>query len=153
MHKLNCNKKFYSKYNYPDIKELRSKHIHLIKKILSYANLSVNSLKNKDVLDAGCGTGDKAIFFSLKGANVTGIDFALGQLLKAKEKANKQNTKVKLVKTDILNPYLDKLGKFDYIFCLGVLHHTQDPKKGFNNLCKLLKKDGIIVIALYHRYS
>jgi len=147
------NQEFYSKYNYPNLNTWKKQHYSLMKKILSYANLSFDDLKNKKILVAGCGTGEKALFFASKGAKVTAIDFALGQLQKAKEKANNKNLKIKLIKADILNSDLEKLGKFDYIFCLGVLHHTPNAKKGFLRLTKLLKKDGIILIALYHKYA
>jgi 2-polyprenyl-3-methyl-5-hydroxy-6-metoxy-1,4-benzoquinol methylase len=147
------NKQFYSTYQYPNIKGLGKTHSSLMKKIISYANLTSKDLQGKEILDAGCGTGDKSIFFALHGANVTSIDFSLGQLQKAKENANSNLVKLKLIKADILNSDLEKLRKFDYIFCLGVLHHTKDAKKGFLKLTKLLKPNGVIVIALYHKYA
>ena len=42
---------------------------------------------------------------------------------------------------------------FDVIISNGVLHHTAVPYKSFCELTKLLKKDGIIVIGLYHKYG
>ncbi|PIU02780.1 MAG: hypothetical protein COT55_01740 [Candidatus Diapherotrites archaeon CG09_land_8_20_14_0_10_32_12] len=147
------NKQFYNQYNYPNLKYLGKTHTTLMKKILSFANLTIPDLKDKDVLDAGCGTGDKSIFSALKGAKVTSIDLSSGQLQKAKENAAANNVKIRILEMDILNPDFKKLGKFDYIFCLGVLHHTKNAKKGFENLCKLLKPNGIIIIALYHKYA
>jgi len=147
------NKQFYSTYNYPNLKYIGKTHTTLMKKILSFASLSFSDLQGKDILDAGCGTGDKSVFFALKGANVTSIDFSLGQLQKAQENAKINKVKIKALEMDILNPDFKKLGKFDYIFCLGVLHHTEDAKKGFTNLTKLLKPNGIIILALYHRYA
>ncbi|MDD4983613.1 MAG: class I SAM-dependent methyltransferase [Candidatus ainarchaeum sp.] len=147
------NKQFYSTYNYPNLKYIGKTHTNLMKKILSFANISFSDLQGKDILDAGCGTGDKSVFFALKGAKITSIDFSPGQLQKAQENAKENKVKIKALEMDILNLDSKKLGKFDYIFCLGVLHHTEDAKKGFENLCKLLKPNGIIVIALYHKYA
>jgi len=147
------NKQFYSTYPYPNLKVIGKTHKTLMKKIISFANISISNLQGKDILDAGCGTGDKSVFFALNGANVTSIDFSLGQLQKAKENANSNLVKLKLIKADILKSDLEKLGKFDYIFCLGVLHHTKDAKAGFLKLTKLLKPNGVIVIALYHKYA
>ena len=39
------------------------------------------------------------------------------------------------------------------IFCNGVLHHTKDPKEGFNILTSYLKKGGFISIGLYNKYG
>jgi 2-polyprenyl-3-methyl-5-hydroxy-6-metoxy-1,4-benzoquinol methylase len=38
------------------------------------------------VLDAGCGTGENALFFASKGHAVTGIDFIEGPIIEAKAK-------------------------------------------------------------------
>ena len=42
---------------------------------------------------------------------------------------------------------------FDVIISNGVLHHTENPKLAFMELTKYLKKDGYIIIGLYHRYG
>jgi 2-polyprenyl-3-methyl-5-hydroxy-6-metoxy-1,4-benzoquinol methylase len=39
------------------------------------------------LLDAGCGTGDNALFFASRGNTVTGIDFLEEPILRAKRKA------------------------------------------------------------------
>jgi len=43
--------------------------------------------------------------------------------------------------------------KFDYVQCLGVLHHTGDAYKGFKNILKLLKPNGYIAVGLYNRFG
>ncbi|MFH0906153.1 MAG: class I SAM-dependent methyltransferase [archaeon] len=153
-----CN--FYNNYNYPLVNQYtnrqRKKHLKLISEILSYVNLKLEDLKDKDVLDAGCGTCDKSILLAKNScAKITALDFSDGQLDFAKANANKANVKINFVKADLINSNLEKLnlGKFDLIICTGVLHHTENPKKGFCNLIKLLKPKGKIVIALYHKYS
>ena len=42
---------------------------------------------------------------------------------------------------------------FDVIISNGVLHHTENPKLAFMELTKYLKKDGYVIIGLYHRYG
>ena len=42
-----------------------------------------------------------------------------------------------------------ELGKFDYILCMGVLHHLSNPSKGLENILKALKNDGVIFLYLY----
>src|SRR6266487_1524141 len=42
------------------------------------------------ILDAGCGTGDNALFFASRGRKVTGIDFLEQPIERAKRKAAEQ---------------------------------------------------------------
>ncbi len=150
-------KEYYDTYNYPLVTlythRQEKKHNKLILNILSYAFLEAKDLKDKRILDAGCGTGEKSIFFAKNEAKVTSIDLSSGQLLKAKESALKNNLKIDFQEKDIVNDNLSSLGKFDIIISTGVLHHTEDAYKGFLQLSSLLKKDGIIIIALYHKFS
>ena len=152
-------KDYYNKYQYPLVNlytnRQRKKHNKLLSKILSYGNLKIKDLKNKKILDAGCGTGDKSIFFALNKAKVTSIDLTENQLKKAKELAikNKVYNNIIFKQKDIVNDSLKDLGKFDIIISTGVLHHTENAYRGFVNLSKLLKPNGIIIIALYHKYA
>ncbi len=148
---------FYDKYNYPKINQFTNKqkarHLSLVNEILSYAGLDLNSISGRRILDAGCGTGDKSVLLSKKDAYVVAIDISSGQLKEAEMRANNSNAKVKFLQKDIINDNLELLGKFDLILNLGVLHHTENPRVGFDKLVKLLNKDGIIIIGLYHKYA
>jgi hypothetical protein len=44
---------------------------------------------------------------------------------------------------------ISKLGKFDIILCMGVLHHLSNPTRGLGNLLNTLKRDGMIFLYLY----
>lgn len=91
------------------------------------------------VLDAGCGTGQLAIFLSLAYRHVVGIDFSYDSLRKAVDFQRKfALSNVRFAQMDLF-----KLGlreeNFDFVFCNGVLHHTADAYGGFQNLCRLVK--------------
>jgi SAM-dependent methyltransferase len=43
------------------------------------------------------------------------------------------------------------LGKFDFIYCQEVLHHTQDPENAFRNVASLLEPGGEMAIYVYKR--
>lgn len=154
---MNSVNDFYNKYNYPKVNlythRQERNHKNLINEILSYANINLSDLKGKRVLDAGCGTGDKSIFFARHGIDVVALDFSEGQLNEARFRAEKENVNVKFIKKDLIIDNLNELGKFDLIICLGVLHHTENPKKGFENLVKLLNPGGKVIIGLYHKYA
>lgn len=42
---------------------------------------------------------------------------------------------------------------FDIVWCSGVLHHTENPKKGFEIVSTWVKPNGYVVIGLYNRFG
>lgn len=152
-------KKFYNIHQYPKSNQYTSNQKRtnkkIIAKILRSANITEKDLFNKRILDIGCGTGEKSIYFAKNGAKeVVSVDFSLGQLNELEKKIKKEKLINIIIKEkDIIKDNLEDLKKFDLIFCLGVLHHTEDPYLGFKKICSLLKNDGIIVIGVYHKYS
>lgn len=110
----------------------------------------LSHLQGKLILDAGCGSGRFAEVALQAGGRVVGVDLSFAV------DAARQNLKswknFSLLQADILNLPL-KQGSFDFIYSLGVLHHTPNPKAGFLNLVQLLKPDGKISITLYSGYN
>lgn len=105
------------------------------------------------VLDAGCGTGQLAIFLSMVRREVVGIDFSFNSLSKANDfKKRFQLSSVSFVQMDLFDLGL-KQESFEYVFCNGVLHHTADAYRAFKNLCQLVKPGGYITIGLYNTYG
>lgn len=150
---------FYNKYQYPKSNHYTSNQKRtnkkIILKILNTAKLTEKDLKNKRILDAGCGTGEKSIFFAKAGAKeVVAIDFSKGQLFEAKKKAKKEKlNNIFFYEKDIINDSLEDLKNFDIVVSLGVLHHTKNPKQGFSQIVGQLSDDGVILLGLYHKYS
>src|SRR5579864_1829734 len=54
------------------------------------------------VLDAGCGTGENALFFAARGIAVTGIDFLAEPIKRAKQKAIERGLKATFLMKDAL---------------------------------------------------
>lgn len=105
------------------------------------------------VLDAGCGTGQLALYLSMVKASVVGIDFSFASLQKGqafKERFGLHDAR--FVQMNLFEPAL-RPESFDYVFSNGVLHHTGDASGGFRGLCALVKPGGFIVIGLYNRYG
>lgn len=105
-----------------------------------------------DILIAGCGTGRQAL--SAAGAypngKVTAIDISRASLAYAKRKAIEADLadRIDFIHADILN--MDKWSSpFDIIECSGVLHHMEDPFKGWQILVDILKDGGYFKIGLY----
>ncbi len=149
--------RFYERYPYPSLpirteRDLVSKlHANVMGKILATAGLTPGALAGKEILDAGCGTGEKSAYFSYHDARVTAFDLCKSSLSKARELADKFNLQVEFSHCDMAEFRTEK--RFDHIFCLGALHHTKYPYTNFLALEKLCKPGGTITIGLYNRYG
>lgn len=101
----------------------------------------LEEFRNKRVLDAGCGMGGHTRFVAKYAKEVVGIE---GAAVARTKRLTKDLPNVKIIKADINTVNFKK--KFDNIYCVGVLPHLENPKKGFDNLVKQLKKGGKINI-------
>lgn len=111
--------------------------------------ISEDEIRDKTVLDAGCGTGIGAIGFKMLGAKkVTGIDFSQGALNTAKSLAQGLNLDITFKQCDLLKLDLGQ-ESFDIIYSFGVLHHTGNTRLAFENLMGHLKPGGQFILALY----
>jgi 2-polyprenyl-3-methyl-5-hydroxy-6-metoxy-1,4-benzoquinol methylase len=105
------------------------------------------------VIDVGCGTGQLPCFLALKDRRVMGVDYSQHSLDLARTLADRLALKnVGFKRVNILDWDMPP-NAFDYVFCNGVLHHTGDPYGGFQNLVKITKPGGYLVIGLYNRYG
>lgn len=110
------------------------------------------------VLIAGGGTGDSAIYMAEqlkdKNAEVVYLDFSKPSMEIAQKRAEKRGlTNIKWVYDSILNIPKLNLGKFDYINCIGVLHHLKNPPNGLKILKDSLSDQGAINIMVYAKYG
>ncbi|MFC1851427.1 class I SAM-dependent methyltransferase [candidate division CSSED10-310 bacterium] len=146
---------FYNKYPFPgyDAHKYVTQE-DLFKNANLYSRLLDNQIPwEKTVLDAGCGTGQLACLLSIKDRKTLGIDFSeesLSKGQKIKEKLKLNNLTFR--RADLLDL---KAGdeRYDYIFCNGVLHHTNNPYLGFQNIIQFATSGTFIVIGLYNRYG
>jgi len=107
----------------------------------------------KKLLVAGCGTGRHPINIATLDPNIQiyALDLSLKSLSYASRVADEMNIKnITWLHGDIneLDSYQDQ---FDIIESVGVLHHMNDPKKGFNILENKLKNNGLMKLGLYAR--
>lgn len=107
---------------------------------------------NKKVLEVGCGTGQISNYFAIGTNNeIVAIDPTIESLSLAKKFASKNNvSNLKFVNSDVFDDVLSN-DYFDFIWCSGVLHHTKNPYKAFQIICKYLKKNGYILVGLYNK--
>lgn len=106
-------------------------------------------LRGKLVLDVGCGMGRFAEVASRWGARVVGIDLSAACEVAARNLASRDFI---ALQADVMNlPFAPE--SFDYIYSIGVLHHTPSCEKSFKSLPQYLKPGGTIAIWLYSGYN
>lgn len=126
------------------------KPLHLINPLRAdYISSKVN-LKNKKILDVGCGGGILAESLALKGAKVKGIDLADGPLKVAKIREQKRNLGITYEKVET-SKLIKKKEKFDVITCLEMLEHVPDPEKTVKECSELLNNNGNIFFSTINR--
>ena len=105
-------------------------------------------LAGKLVLDVGCGMGRFAEVATRWGAYVVGIDLSLAEEAASE---NLRDRDAAFFQADVFHlPFAP--GSFDYIYSIGVLHHTPNCEQAFKMLPSLLKPGGRIAIWLYSGY-
>ena len=107
-------------------------------------------LRGRLILDVGCGMGRFSDVVSRWGGTVVGID--LSRAVEAAQRNIGGRENVNIAQADIFElPFRDET--FDFIFSIGVLHHTPSTKAAFDRLPKLLRTNGRIAIWVYNSYS
>jgi Tfp pilus assembly protein PilF/SAM-dependent methyltransferase len=107
--------------------------------------------ESPDILIAGCGTGFQAAITAARNpaARILAVDLSRASLAYAMRRcAELKFPNLRFAHADLL-----ELGgleeRFDMIECTGVLHHLRDPRAGWRILASLLKRGGVMKVALY----
>lgn len=107
-------------------------------------------LRGKLVLDAGCGMGRYADVASRWGARVVACDLSQAVDSAYANLGDREN--VAVLQADILRlPFA--LESFDFIYSIGVLHHTPNCEAAFRRLPALLRPGGRIAVWVYSGYN
>lgn len=112
-----------------------------------FYNFINEDLRNKKLLDIGCGDGTDLLYFKNKGAEVFGVDNSEGLLDIAGTKINKENIKIGSFGTV---PFKD--GLFDIVTSKYALQTTDDVKPFFNESYRVLKNKGFLVFLVVHPF-
>jgi SAM-dependent methyltransferase len=113
-----------------------------------FRDLDLSSLAHKVGMDAGCGKGRFTRFLAPHLAALVALDGSSAVEAAVRNLGDFRN--VMVVKSDLRSaPFAPE--SFDFISCLGVLHHLEDPHAGFEQLISYLAPGGTVLVYLYSR--
>jgi ubiquinone/menaquinone biosynthesis C-methylase UbiE len=108
--------------------------------------------KGMSVLDVGCGTGNFSIKLAKMGLNVTGIDVSDNMLDVARDKAKKGGLSIDFINMDARDMIFED-ESFDGVISMAAIEFIQESEKVLNEMFRVVKKGGKIVIGTINRDS
>ena len=121
------------------------RHLEITAEALRLGMLAPN-LKGKQVLDVGCWSGGDLLVLAGLGGHVTAIEEHPIAAKAARRLLDLLGLKAPVVETSL---YVDKqewAGRFDYIYCSGVIYHVTDPMLLLRVMFAYLKPGGEVFI-------
>ncbi len=113
-----------------------------------FRDIDLGGLAGKVGLDAGCGKGRYTRFVAPHLAAVVALDGSAAVESAVRNLGGFSN--VLVVRSDLrAAPF--RPSSFDFIMSLGVLHHLDDPRAGFERLVRQLAPGGRFLLYLYSR--
>lgn len=124
--------------------------LHAINPLRVQFILSHVDVKDKKILDIGCGGGILTESLAALGAKVTGIDQSLPLLDIAKQHNNSQFD-IHYLSTDASELAKNSPAQFDVVTCLEVLEHVPNPLALIKACATLIKPNGYVFLSTLNR--
>ncbi len=102
--------------------------------------------QGKEILECGCGGGQHTSFVAPYAKNLVAVDLNTPDLAR---KRVESFPNVQILEGDIAALSLDR--RFDVVFSIGVLHHTDDPDRSFANMVRHAKPGGTVIVWVYSK--
>ena len=118
---------------------------------LNYIEHHSGGLRDKNIVDVGCGGGILAESLAKGGAKVTGIDLAADTLSAAGTHAESQNLNIDYQRIEVETFAREHAGQFDIVSCMEMLEHVPDPKSIVAACAALCKPGGQLFFSTINR--
>jgi ubiquinone/menaquinone biosynthesis C-methylase UbiE len=103
-------------------------------------------IRDREVLEVGCGTGLMLTRMAPIARRVTGVDLSAGMLEKARERG------LNVIQADACDlPFPD--ASFDAAVSFKVLAHIEDIRAALAEMCRVVRPGGIVAAEFYNRHS
>ncbi len=133
-------------YEWNTFDEVRDEDVRFAE--IYFRDLDMSALAGKVGMDAGCGKGRFTRFLAPHLDALVALDGSSAVEAAVRNLAEFSN--VLVVKSDLrCAPFAPE--SFDFISCLGVLHHLDDPHAGFRELVRRLAPGGTLLTYIYSR--
>ncbi len=118
----------------------------------SYALHEYKNFVGKKVLDVGCGNGYVLSKYAWEGAEVYGIDITQAgiDLCRKRFEYSQLNGDFQVADAQDI-PFPDNT--FDCVCSMGVLHHVPNTQNALDEIYRVLKPGGRLIVMFYHRNS
>ena len=117
---------------------------------LKYINDRVG-LKDKSVLDVGCGGGILAESMAALGATVTGIDLGEAPLAVARLHLKESGQKVEYLRVSAEDIASERPERYDVVTCMEMLEHVPEPASTIAACARLVKPGGQVFFSTINR--
>lgn len=107
------------------------------------------ALENRDVLDAGCGSGWYAEYLAAQGARVTAIDLTQAFVEMTQARVGER---ARVLQADLSQPLEFADGAFDLVVCPLVLHYLKDWLPTLREFHRVLRTVGVLVFSTHHPF-
>ncbi len=136
-----------SKGFFEDLNEYRFDKLRYLPKVVDF-----NGYKGKKLLEVGCGVGIDAVRFARGGAIVTGVDLSETAIELAKKNFshNELAGDFRVGNGEALE-FADN--SFDVVYAHGVIQYTANAQKLVDELRRVVKPGGEVIMMVYNRHS
>ena len=110
------------------------------------------TIRGKDVLEIGCGTGVHARLLAASGAKLTAVDLTPTAIELTRRRLELAGLEANVLEADAESlPFPD--GSFDFDWSWGVIHHSAHTDRVIAEIGRVLRPGGRVSLMVYHRSS
>ncbi|MDO8528463.1 MAG: methyltransferase domain-containing protein [Nanoarchaeota archaeon] len=145
---MNKNERAYNKFAEQYHKDLLNSETNFWHKFVekpAMMSLLKGNIKNKEVLDLGCGSGIFTKRLSSMGVDITGLDLSESLI----NIARRENPKIKFYVGNAKKTPFKKI-QFDVITSSLMVHYVKDLNALFKEVSRILKKRGLFIFSMHH---